>query len=864
MNENGDQTKNTEIKQVVQNDDIHRPITFINFPDSDTDLEDSREDVVHGHRRRLRKFDTSDGEFDGHDIETLGRLSGSSVPSNPVTPQVQQRRLSNRLIQTQPSTSNAPNFVQPISQIQRTSTPVIDNMALNNTINNLVDQFDAVDLHERRQPTDSQSPEYLPPNEQIKKIHRIELLESQQGAHHSHQLSRLLSLIVNDTSPANLKALKLEVDAEAEQAKSVVKDKKEKLAAAQRIVEYYKSPVNKPVYNQAPADYKKTFHRTSPKEITSLTGLFDPKNPSTDFSHVWSKLIGYGQANYFEEKEYIDALRYILQGDAYDTFLSFEQSKESLDYIIEYFGKVYTPKRSLNAHRQEVDHFVRRKDESLEIAMLRCLVAIDRLKILYLPRNWPEARINLRRNILTQIITEDTRRFIRMEEDDILEKHGLPIDLDALITMAHKYEVQYNKAPKSEVSTVFQVASGGLSEDPQKLKTELKHLKKEIFTDKNLKNSSADILTAPVMPKRFSSDKERESRRSSREEDQRSKRQSRFDRSRDMTPEPTTSQASKPSARFASTKMDISPPPPTDREIVKYDPRAISPSYQQDSRSRSTTPIPDYRRQQDSNTSRARTPSYDGRNSRYGSQDRYRENRNRTNGTSYRNPPSTIYPVPQQPPRVQQQQQSSYRQNNYEQTQSRSQDRYRQQQQPSRYQSQGQNRSYSSDRNQQSYRPRSYSRDRESSYGRDNRDRDPRDRDRNRSYSRDRYSDYDQNRTRSSDYQNPSRNPDYDRNRSRGYDNTRDRNRESENQQSRGRTSNRDRDYRDSRERGRSPYRSQSPYPYDRRDPRSRSLDRQDHPRSSSMTRYEDISPTAKMLTVNVNPSKINRPALEN
>jgi hypothetical protein len=96
-----------------------------------------------------------------------------------------------------------------------------------------------------------------------------------------------------------------------------------------------------------------------------------------------------------------------------------------LSNIIDYFGKVYTPKRSLNAHRQEVDHFVQRKDESLEITMLRCLVAIDRLKIIYLPSAWPKARINLRRNILTQIITEDTRRYIQLEEDDILEKHGL-------------------------------------------------------------------------------------------------------------------------------------------------------------------------------------------------------------------------------------------------------------------------------------------------------------------------------------------------------------------------------------------------------------------------------------------------------
>jgi hypothetical protein len=52
--------------------------------------------------------------------------------------------------------------------------------------------------------------------------------------------------------------------------------------------------------------------------------------------------------------------------------------------------------------------------------------------------------------------------------------------------MAHKYEVQYNKAPKTEVTTLFQVASGGLSEDPQKLKSELKHLKREAKRDELL------------------------------------------------------------------------------------------------------------------------------------------------------------------------------------------------------------------------------------------------------------------------------------------------------------------------------------------------------------------------------------------
>jgi hypothetical protein len=95
----------------------------------------------------------------------------------------------------------------------------------------------------------------------------------------------------------------------------------------------------------------------SPKEIMSVTGMYDPKNGNADFQHIWSKLIGYGQANYFNEQEYKDALRYILQGDAYDTFLSFEQTNQTFDYMIKYFGQVYMKKRTCDADRQAVDKF---------------------------------------------------------------------------------------------------------------------------------------------------------------------------------------------------------------------------------------------------------------------------------------------------------------------------------------------------------------------------------------------------------------------------------------------------------------------------------------------------------------------------
>jgi hypothetical protein len=300
-----------------------------------------------------------------------------------------------------------------------------------------------------------------------------------------------------------------------------------------------------------------------------------------------------------------------------------------------------------------------------------------------------------------------------MEEDDILEKHGLPIDLDALILMAHKYEIQYSKAPKTEVSTLFQIASGGLSEDPHKLKGELKYLKRENFNEKNQKSNQSDLSAAPVMTKKFSSNKERESRRSSRDNDRHSKRQSRFDQDRGVTPEPSLTPGPQAPSRPSPDRMDTSSPS-MEHAIVKYDPRVQSPLYRSQSQERPYTPNPDLYRRQDSHgqCNQAR----DGRNSRFPSQDRYRESRSCPSESSNRITPQ-IYPPRQEPPRTQNRPYSSDR--NQRPEQQRLPDR-RPSYTPDRYE-----RSYSSFRNQ---RPPdqncSYSQDRNPNWSQDNRDQE--------------------------------------------------------------------------------------------------------------------------------------------
>ena len=68
--------------------------------------------------------------------------------------------------------------------------------------------------------------------------------------------------------------------------------------------------------------------------------------------------------------------------------------------------------------------------------MHRSQVAIDRLRHLHRDVEWPEARKAMRRNILTQVITDETRKYIQMEEDETLETMGYTYDLETLISMA--------------------------------------------------------------------------------------------------------------------------------------------------------------------------------------------------------------------------------------------------------------------------------------------------------------------------------------------------------------------------------------------------------------------------------------------
>jgi len=73
---------------------------------------------------------------------------------------------------------------------------------------------------------------------------------------------------------------------------------------AQLVTRYYETPIVRPTYPPA-SDEQPT--RVNYRELLMLTGYFDPNDKSTDFKHVWQKLVNYGTMNQFQKGQYVQS-----------------------------------------------------------------------------------------------------------------------------------------------------------------------------------------------------------------------------------------------------------------------------------------------------------------------------------------------------------------------------------------------------------------------------------------------------------------------------------------------------------------------------------------------------------------------------
>ena len=459
------------------------------------------------------------------------------------------------------------------------------------SLNNLMTGLNLTDHRPSTNSRHSQPapPTYIPAHEQALRFHKQDVAAHKTTSGFLGKIAEFMNytLQVNPDMPEAAIDLTKQILEEAKRSNQSANLKMEGLDRASKVVNYYETPITKPIYPDRDDTDRLPPVFFNLRELLMVTGYFDPTDKEADFKHTWQKLLDYGTTNNFDEPHYLQALSAILKREAYETFSDFRSTNRSLDEILEYFAKVYTKKRSLLADRQAVDKFTRQKGESILVCMDRCIIAIDKLRHLYPEQGWPDMRQQMRRNILMQVIKEDTKRHIQMEEDDITESTGMPYDFDKLIRLADRYERHHNAAPKEELSTLFKVASGGLHTkppNPDKQNDQLTHLKKDQFLQKKLDTLQAQIETLQtnnVRPYKNEGrpDRARQARRQDRSDSQRRAREHSLDRNRDLTPsktntpDPQAKTADRPSNTTTPTQQPYVPRNPFDRN------RSRSPGY---------------------------------------------------------------------------------------------------------------------------------------------------------------------------------------------------------------------------------------------------------------------------------------------
>ena len=340
-------------------------------------------------------------------------------------------------------------------------------------------------------------PTYVPETEQALLTHKKSVVEANQKA---DMMTKMVQLLVEtrlnqdeEISP-EFRNTVTDLYDEIEETRKEANAKEEGLRRATRIVDYYQTPIQKPDFYVPYPDERPT--RVNLKELIMVTGYFDPSEKDADFKHVWNKLLDYGMAERYEEHHYITALGAVLKKQAYETFCDLRQTRRSLYEILEYFAKVYAKKRSLLDDRNAVDQFTRHKNESIMVCMDRCIIAIDKLRHHYPESAWPQIRQQMRRQILMQVVKEETRTHIQIKEDEVTEETGLSMDFEALIKAADRYERHYKHVPEKDIQTLFKVASGGIvskAQDNIKQQEQLQHLKKEQMLEKRLQTLQAQV-----------------------------------------------------------------------------------------------------------------------------------------------------------------------------------------------------------------------------------------------------------------------------------------------------------------------------------------------------------------------------------
>ncbi len=131
---------------------------------------------------------------------------------------------------------------------------------------------------------------------------------------------------------------------------------------------------------------------------------------------MWTKICRYGEGKHLNEDKQRFILGNVIQGDALNDFHAMEKAKEPLHYIVNQLALLHDALDTLDEHKFQINNFKCLKSEPLSKAMTRAGAIINKLAPLYSHSDWAERRNDMTKAILCQIVTDNTRAYLDMED----------------------------------------------------------------------------------------------------------------------------------------------------------------------------------------------------------------------------------------------------------------------------------------------------------------------------------------------------------------------------------------------------------------------------------------------------------------
>jgi len=237
-----------------------------------------------------------------------------------------------------------------------------------------------------------------------------------------------------------------------------------------------------------------------PSVIANTIGIFDPDtNPKVEFRGLWERILEHTKNAQLYEHEYLTCLRMVMKGSAAMALDKMTKEFEGdLAQILEAIQDLYIPQMTFFDEYDELNNFVRNKNEHIRTTVRRASLAVYTLKDTVTPAAWPDRRYTLLMQIIKQVIDKRTFKHLRMEELKCAHA-GTQLTIPSVVGIIGLYESTHNLIPIDDVKLSYNVNTMQLANQPDRQTSEIEELREQV------KSLTANVKS--LAPKRVKFDK---------------------------------------------------------------------------------------------------------------------------------------------------------------------------------------------------------------------------------------------------------------------------------------------------------------------------------------------------------------------